>query len=48
VFATQREKKAEPQFSEGKLRRQNDQLKVENEFRRKKYECYLLKAGKSD
>jgi len=46
VFATQKEKKAEPKFPEDELLRQIGQLKVENEFLQKKYEYYLLKTGK--
>ena len=46
VFATKKEKQQQAKYPEDELLRQIGQLKVENEFLRKKYEDYLLRKGK--
>jgi transposase len=45
AFSTKAEKSNEPRYSEDDLIKQIGQLKVENEFMRKKYEQWVGKLG---
>lgn len=45
AFSTKAEKSKEPMYSEDDLIKQIGQLKVENEFMRKKYEQWVGKLG---
>jgi len=47
VFATQKEKREENQFTEEDLLKKIGQLNVENDFLRKKYEYLQSRKGKS-
>lgn len=45
IFMKKKERLEEPRYSEDELMRQIGQLKVENEFMRKKYEQWLARKG---